>query len=110
MASSAEWAWAAGIFEGAGTIVLVNGGRDLRLSLHLTDGDVARRYAGIVGSRALGPYASPPTEHGTIRRPTYRCNLNGQRAIVALGEMWPWLSDRRRRRLMEIGFAVGLPG
>ena len=108
MASEAEWAWVAGIFEGAGTIVTVNAGRDLRLSLHLTDADVATRYAEVVGSRVLGPYAAPPTDLGTPRRSTYRCNLNGRRALAALAEMSPWLSEQKKLRLGELGFGAGI--
>jgi hypothetical protein len=104
--TSEEWAWAAAIFEGAGTIVTVNGGRDLRLALHLTDADLAVRYAAIVGARLLGPYPGAPTAGGVPRRPSYRCNLNGRRATAALTEMWPWLGERRRSRLVALGFAI----
>ena len=86
---------------------MVNEGHDLRLSLHTTDGDVARRYAEIVGTRVLGPYEARSTNRGTPRQPTYRCNLNGRRALVTLPEMWPWLSARLKRRLVELGFALG---
>jgi hypothetical protein len=104
MASDEEWAWAAGVFEAAGAIVTINGGKDLRLALHLVDGDVVRRYAEIVQSRLLGPYSSPPGGGEPARRPTYRCNLNCRFALAALARMWPWLGDRRRNRCRELGF------
>jgi hypothetical protein len=104
VATPEEWAWAAAIFEGAGAIVTINGGRDLRLALHLTDEEVARRYAGVVGGRLLGPYGAPPAG-ASGRRPSYRCNLNGRQARAAASEMWLWLSSRKRRRLAALGFS-----
>jgi hypothetical protein len=105
VATAEEWAWAAAIFEGFGAVATLNDGRDLRLALHLTDRDLAERYAAIVGVRLLGPYLGSPTSHGTRRRPSYRCNLNGRRAVAAADEMWDWLSDRVRARIIELGFA-----
>lgn len=93
VASDAEWAWAAGIFEMAGAVVTINSGRDLRLALNLTDEDVVRRYAEIVESRVLGPYHARPD--GALRLPTFRCNLNcrfairGARQDVALARQPP---------------------
>ena len=107
MASEEEWAWAAAIFEGFGTVTTLNAGRDLRLALHLTDRDLAERYAAIVGVRVLGPYTGPRTAKGANRRLSYRCNLNGRRAVAAAGVMWPWLSSRTLGRLRELGFPVG---
>lgn len=102
VASDAEWAWAAGIFEMAGAVVTINSGRDLRLALNLTDEDVVRRYAEIVESRVLGPYHA--RQDGAVRLPTFRCNLNCRFAIAALARMWPWLGSRRRDRCRELGF------
>jgi hypothetical protein len=103
VATSEEWAWAAAIFEGFGSVTTLNQGRDLRLGLHLTERDLAERYAAIVDVRLLGPYPRTPTEGGA-RRPSYRCNLNGQRAVAALAAMWEWLGSRNRSRLAELGF------
>lgn len=105
VATTDEWAWAAAIFEGFGAATTLNDGRDLRLALHTTERDLAERYAAIVGVRLLGPYVEPPTESGAIRRPSFRCNLNGRRAVDALGEMWEWLGNRTRARVTELGFA-----
>jgi hypothetical protein len=105
VATAAEWAWAAAIFEGFGTVTTLNGGRDLRLGLHLTDRDLAERYALVVGVRLLGPYPGSPTTAGSTRRPSYRCNLNGRRAVGALAAMWGWLGNRTRARVTELGFS-----
>jgi hypothetical protein len=105
VASAEEWAWAAAIFEGFGAVTTLNGGRDLRLGLHLIDRDLAERYAAIVGVRLLGPYPGPPTASGASRRPSYRCNLNGRRAVAAANAMWVWLGSRTRSRIVELGFA-----
>jgi hypothetical protein len=105
VATAAEWAWAAAIFEGFGAVTTLNRGRDLRLALHLTDRDLADRYAAIVGVRVLGPYRGPPTPSGVDRRPSYRCNLNGRRASAAAAVMWTWFGNETRRRIGELGFA-----
>lgn len=104
VATAEEWAWAAAIFEGFGAVTTLNTGRDLRLALHLTERDVAERYAGIVGVRLLGPYPAAPTASGTTRRPSFRCNLNGRRAIGAADAMWDWLGERTRARISALGF------
>jgi hypothetical protein len=103
VATSEEWAWAAAIFEGFGSVTTLNQGRDLRLGLHLTERDLGERYAAIVGVRLLGPYRPAASEGGT-HRPSYRCNLNGQRAVAALDEMGRWLGDGKRGRLAGLGF------
>ncbi len=105
VATAEEWAWAAAIFEGFGAVTTLNNGRDLRLALHLTEPDVAERYAVIVGVRVLGPYAGPPTASGVARRPSFRCNLNGRRAVTAAEKMWDWFGARTRARIAELGFA-----
>jgi hypothetical protein len=110
VATAEEWAWAAAIFEGFGAVTTLNDGRDLRLALHLTERDLAERYAAIVGVRMLGPYAGPPTVTGSNRRPSFRCNLNGRGAVAAVGEMWNWLGANTRTRLSELGFAPLGPG
>lgn len=109
VATAEEWAWAAAIFEGFGAVTTLNYGRDLRLALHLTERDLAERYAAIVGVRALGPYAGPPTAGGQPRRPSFRCNLNGRRAVAAAEEMWDWLGTRTRTRIAELGFGPFRP-
>ncbi|MFZ0058578.1 MAG: hypothetical protein WAL35_00840 [Acidimicrobiales bacterium] len=109
MASDEEWAWAAGIFEEAGTFVAINGGRDLRMALNLTDEDIVRRYAVIVESRALGPYFTPVGPDGVSRRPTFRCNLNCRFALAALARMWPWLGGRHQDRCRRLGFEPAPP-
>jgi hypothetical protein len=104
VATAEEWAWAAGIFEGFGTVTTLNEGRDLRLALHLTERDLAERYAAIVGVRLLGPYSGPPTASGTARRPSFRCNLNGRNAVAAARNMRDWLGAGTRGRIAELGF------
>jgi hypothetical protein len=109
MTTDEEWAWAAGIFAGAGSFVTINAGRDLRMALHLSDEDVVRRYAEIVESRVLGPYTAAIGPDGVARRPTYRCNLNCRFALAALARMWPWLSNRHRERCRQLGFQPARP-
>lgn len=109
VATAEEWAWAAAVFEGFGTVTTLNGGRDLRLALHLTERDLAERYADIVGARLLGPYPGRQTAGGATRRPSFRCNLNGRYALAALQYMWAWLGTGTRARVVELGFGAATP-
>lgn len=95
-------AWAAGLFEGTGSIV--RSGTTLRLMLAMSDEDVVRRYAQVVGTRVLGPYAYPVQADGSLRKPAWKCYVNGLRAELVLTAFWPYLGDRRRARARELGF------
>lgn len=99
-----ETAWAAGLFEGAGTIV--RHGSALRLSLKTTDRDVADAFARITRSNLLGPYRDDRAG-GRPRQPTYVVHLNGERAEWWLRRFWPWLQGRRRAKALELGFDPG---
>jgi hypothetical protein len=92
--------WAIGIFEGAGSIVSMNETRQRRLQIKTTDEEIARRYAEIVGSRLLGPYGrNDPT-----RRPYWMVQINGTEADIVLGLWFPFLSERRQAKAVEVGF------
>ena len=59
MATEAEQAWAAGIFEGEGTIVIFGPTKRQRsLSVSMTDEDVIRRFAAVVGVALLSEYVA----------------------------------------------------
>jgi hypothetical protein len=48
-------AWAAGLFEGEGSIVISREGR-VALQVHMTDEDVMRHLAEVLGGNITGPY------------------------------------------------------
>lgn len=99
-------AWAAGIFEGGGSILSVNGGRQRRLALRMTDEDVVRRWAAAVNANVLGPYSND-RDDGSVRKQVWVCHLNGRRADRMLARFWPWLGERRRGRAVQLGFHPG---
>lgn len=101
-----EVAWAAGLFEGEGSVYAEdqNGRRYLRFCLTSTDEDVIQRFARIVGvGKVYGPYAGtnkPRYDWRTMKA------ADGSAAAVLLA---PWLGQRRRMQLggfYEIGLAA----
>jgi hypothetical protein len=108
--TEAEWAWAAGLFEGEGTILasLKNGRwRKLELQLKMTDEDVVRRFHSIVGGRMFGPYQYQQDD-GSHRKEWWLWRSDGVDPARILRTMWPWLGVRRRARAEELGVLAQL--
>ena len=93
--ASEELAWAAGIFEGEGTIVA--NGRTFRLVVKMTDRDVVEHFAAVMGGRVLGPYDA----HDGVRKPAYVWMAHGVAAVYAGHRLYPWLHARRQARLRD---------
>jgi len=98
-----QLAWAAGLFEGEGTVTLC-GGRP-RLAVKMNDEQAVRRFAETVkAGKVYGPYGP------------YKSSLAKRQHFVWIGEkgaaemvaalLWPWLGPRVRTRLNEIGVEV----
>ena len=105
-------AWAAGLFEGEGSIVwcsLKNRNPKLepwrvcQLSLHSTDEDVVRRFASVIGiGKVYGPYRYP-TREVPNRKPSWYWGVqNFERCQFVLALLWPWLCNRRRNKALEV--------
>lgn len=104
-----EIAWAAGLFEGEGSIILK---RDLRgwsygyLVVGITDKDVLVRFASICGAGHL------TNENGNrVRRPHYKPRYDWQCTrhddVGRLLELFlPWLGERRKRRAIYVASVV----
>lgn len=101
--TTADIAWAAGIWEGEGCWGVYRlgptGKINVQSRLGMTDADVVFRFAAIVGfgtvraRRARRPHEKPLTEWYTQRR-----DLSRQ-----LTEMfWPYLGERRRAKAQEV--------
>jgi hypothetical protein len=110
MPSEVEIAWAAGLFEGEGcwNVYLPPSRRKVgrrqlqpQMKLAMTDGDVVRRFAGIVG---CGSLRDRPRQHGKSHwKPTYEWNLYRRADIQCLIRFfWPYLGERRRGKAQEI--------
>jgi len=100
--SEAEWAWVAGLFEGEGTVFADGTQKTKRvLAIVMTDKDVIEHAAFVFGTgNVTGPYANG----GHSRKPVYRwktAKLSEVKRICK--EMEPWLGERRRTKMQEIG-------
>jgi hypothetical protein len=97
MASGDEIAWAAGLFEGEGTISQISrhrGSFDLQVAINMTDEDVLSAFDEIVGrGKVYGPYL--PLSHGDRREPFWRWVAIGDAGHDVLDLVGPWLFARR---------------
>jgi hypothetical protein len=110
--SAHDLAWAAGLFEGEGSISPRKTAAPhlWQLALTSTDEDVVRTFCEVIGSgRVYGPYGYV---NGTSRRrdhhkPYWRWSVSDQLGIEAVaGLLRPYLFERRRARLDECLEAV----
>lgn len=113
-----ELAWAAGLFEGEGSIYAApaagrssrSGRISLRLELHMTDEDVVRRFGDIVGVGTVrGPYRSGGDDRF---RPRWKWRVSGAVAVQFLTEsgLLTFLGQRRRAKAEEILAALAAQG
>jgi hypothetical protein len=97
VASAEEIAWAAGLFEGEGSITRFGrrgGSFDLRLGLNMTDEDVVIRFDAIVDrGKVYGPYV--PVSRGAPRKPIWNWVALGDAGHDVIDLIGPWLSARR---------------
>ena len=92
-------AWAAGLFEGEGCVHLYRG-RYVHLSLEMTDEDVVRRFAKIVGATVYGPYA--PRGAGS-RKLSWQAQICARPAAeVVFKAFSPYLGMRRKEKVNEV--------
>jgi hypothetical protein len=89
-------AWAAGLFEGEGSISK----RNNLLTLTSTDEDVVRKFMVIVGMGRIIEWT--PTAGQLGKKKQWIWNLYRQECGQALlAAFWPWLGERRRKRVRE---------
>jgi hypothetical protein len=94
-----EVSWAAGFFEGEGTITESSG--RLVVRLNNTDPEPVYRFAGIVGfGEVYGPYQYAGRD-GFRRKPFWVSLAEEYEALEVLELLWPWLSSRRRSRALD---------
>ena len=112
MCQVVEIAWAAGLFEGEGSIGLT--ARDLlpRLRISMTDRDVLDRFCTAVTAGSVsGPYAGNGSKTPTGRKPMYVWQANGIVDVSRiLDAFWPYLGERRRAKANEITFRYFVDG
>lgn len=101
MASTYDIAWAAGLFEGEGSIVCYPIPRRINsirtsLSLQMSDQDVVRRFGEIVGCGSLlGPYKGQRS--GNKDKFLWQAQ-NFRDCMYVLGQIYPYLGERRRAK------------
>jgi len=98
--SESEIAWAAGLFEGEGSVILTKWGR-IKLQMKLTDQDVLEHFRHIMGGVINGPYqynvpGKPP------RKRFWLWSVTGPKANDACILLEPWLGKRRRERMEQL--------
>jgi hypothetical protein len=96
---SDQRAWAAGLFEGEGSIGVCPRKTAVRLRLQVTsvDLDVVMRLTGILGGKVYGPYqAKQLRRDGQPKQPHYLWTTYGAPAEHALTLLLPWFGKRRK--------------
>jgi hypothetical protein len=103
-AHAEQIAWAAGWFEGEGSILL-SGGR-LHARVSNTDQEILDRFAKVLSVGAkYGPYAPyGGTEHR--KQLLWVWVACEEAALDAIALMWLWLGSRRQKRAREL---TGIP-
>lgn len=97
-----ETAWAAGLFDGEGSFVLMRTTRPgrkpkARACLSMTDKALVERFAAAVG---MGNVGGPEEREG--RRPMWRWTLNREQEVKAFADLlWPWLGEAKRIQATE---------
>jgi len=104
---SFDVAWAAGLFEGEGSITL-NRGKPV-VQLRNCDKEVITRFRRALRlGKIYGPYVnrSAAARDGYPRKDYFAWMARGDEFRIAVEMMWPWLSRRRQLRAVEVGFCV----
>lgn len=102
-ATSEAWVgWAAGLFEGEGSVSRTISKRDGReyhypvASLAMIDEDTVRKFAGVVG---VGNVSGPHGPYGTSKLPQWRwCAYGHTKVSTILEQFEPFLGTRRKEK------------
>lgn len=90
MSSDIDWAWAAGFYEGEGTMVCNPQYNNLALSISQKDPESLYRFMDITRvGKIYGPY----------KRNIYAYSVGKRHDVFFIAaRMWPWLTTRRREQ------------
>lgn len=95
--TESEIAWAAGLFEGEGTICFSNS--TILISVNMTDKDILEKFFKIVqGGYFNGPYKRPNPKW----KDSWQWRVQGGawcQTIIAM--FWPWLGERRKQQFKD---------
>lgn len=100
MPTALDMAWAAGLFEGEGSIFWHTANNGPRMQMSSTDHDVLDRFHHVVErGRIYGPY----TKLAPARRPRWDWITGGQKNCGTLCALfWPFLGERRRAKVEAV--------
>lgn len=95
-----EWAWAAGLYEGEGTVTKSKNGTTYTISMGMTDEDVVRRFHQVIGcGKVYGPYQ--PKRQGS--KPFWRWSVSDKKGTLRFAErVLGWLGQRRQTQLNPV--------
>ncbi len=99
-------AWAAGLFEGEGTIgCWKSGGKHCVATLRMTDEDVVRAFHGVMGIGSVtGPLSKGP------HKPYWSWQVQNKAGIKKLIDMFrPYMGTRRLAKMAEVYPKVSTP-
>lgn len=101
--SSAELAWAAGLFEGEGSFIdrMIRDGWSVQAVITMSDRDVLERFCTIIG-RGFVEVLNRPNAPAHYRQ-MYRWRVQdteGVQCVIKL--LLPWLGTRRRAKALEV--------
>lgn len=106
MTTSQSLAWAAGLYEGEGTVSvsrLSTGRKQFYMRIEMTDEDVLLRFKDAVACgavRALPPRTDPKRLH---HKPTFMWQVGGRDDVrQLLAAFTPWLGSRRLQQAMKV--------
>jgi hypothetical protein len=106
MRTREELAWAGGLFEGEGCFSLNVQRKKARCValLSSTDKECIERFVRSVGlGRVLGPYVHSRAASKPKYKQHWNWSISGFEDVQALLAMlWPWLSERRKTRAVEV--------
>ena len=88
--------WLAGLLEGDGSFYFQ---ATPSIKLSMTDRDVVKKAALIMGASLLGPYIDKRTN---TRKPMWMANLCGPKALSLLEKLLPHMGERRTARIKSI--------
>ncbi len=94
--------WAAGLFEGEGTVCWVKGTPTKyypRLQLKMTDEDVVKRFAMIFNLKYKAVNRKSFEPHW---KDVWYLDATGSKAYAPLIAMFPWLGKRRQERITSV--------
>ncbi|MGN6431825.1 MAG: hypothetical protein ACTHNB_14015 [Gaiellaceae bacterium] len=92
--------WAAGLYEGEGTVTRCK--HRLRLAVSMTNEEAVRRFADAVGCGTVyGPYQYDQRD-GSVRKPFWAWIAECEDALRVAELLTPWLSAERRRQLERV--------